>query len=275
MNAGVSLSLNSESLENYYEEIFLNATNDAIMKNSDVAYTNVDDLIVTLGFEGNVVGNIRGTTANHTYIDIQDGDDKIFISSDANENHATALTVEVLYGLLDYIEGDFHIEVNGGEHRLFVSDCFSLLPKGAGTNGFVEITNSSITNLGDAFGDIFFSTSSGTWLDDFTLWFGTGDDRILVSTIPTHNAARVTTAVHAGKGDDNIHVILDLDGHKGSLFIVNGQEDHDVIDATNSTLPIIIFGDGVSYLFRVYCIHISCFIHLLYALNCSLRVLGR
>lgn len=177
LNAGVSLSLNSADLENYYEEIFLNVTNDAIMKLSDVAYTNIDDLIIhmvsyytwflddvfyypvvlisisTKGFRGNVVGNIRGSTANHTYIDTlfgdesQSGGDQIFISSDANENHSTALSVEVLYGLLDYIRGELHIELNSGRHRLFVSDCFSEIPKGIGSNGFVEITNSSIINL--------------------------------------------------------------------------------------------------------------------------------
>ena len=102
LNMGVSLALNSANLEDYYEEIFLNTTNDAIMKISDVAYTNVDDLVITLGYQGDVVGNIRGTTANHTYIETNRdiGDDKFFLSSDANENTDTALSVEVLYGLL-------------------------------------------------------------------------------------------------------------------------------------------------------------------------------
>jgi hypothetical protein len=247
LNEGVSLALNSENLENYYEETFLNTTNDAILKNSDVAYSNIDDLIIPLGYQGNVVGNIRGSSANHTYIEALAGeDDKFFISSDANENHATALEVEVLYGLLDYIRGHVHIELNSGRHRLFVSDCFSEIPKGVGTNGFLEITNSSITNLGDDFGDIFFSTTGGHWLDDFTLWFGNGGDQILVTSIPTHetNTTRITTSVHAGKGDDTIHVVLDWDAHGAALFVANGQEDDDVIDARNSTMPMILFGDG-------------------------------
>ena len=240
-------ALNSDGLNDYYEEIFLNVTNDPVKKTSDVAYTNIDDLIVFMQFPGNVVGNIRGSTANNTYIETQNGDDKIFISSDANENHATALTAEVLYGLLDYIRGDLHIEVNEGRHRLFVSDCFSLIPKGADSEGFVEITNSSITNLGEDFSDIFFTSTGGHWLDDFTCWFGTGDDNILVSTIPTHevNTTRVTTAVNAGKGDDRIHVVLDLEEHGGALFVANGQEGDDLIDARNSTLQhMILFGDG-------------------------------
>ena len=127
----------------------MNTTNDPVKKNSDIAYTNVDDLFINMGFEyKDIVGNIRGSLANHTYIVTQGGDDKIFMSSDANENHDTALEVEVLYGLLDYIRGELHIELNTGRHRLFMSDCFSEISKGVGTNGFVEITNSSITNLG-------------------------------------------------------------------------------------------------------------------------------
>ena len=38
LNAGVSLSLNSADLEDYYEG--------AVLKISDVAYTNIDDLII-------------------------------------------------------------------------------------------------------------------------------------------------------------------------------------------------------------------------------------
>ena len=40
LNAGVSLSLNSADLEDYYEG--------AILKISDVAYTNIDDLIIDM-----------------------------------------------------------------------------------------------------------------------------------------------------------------------------------------------------------------------------------
>ena len=190
---------------------------------------------------------MRGTSANHTFIETQDGDDKIFISSDAMENSHSASEAETLYGLLDYIQGELHIEVNKGRHRLFVSDCFSVIPKGVGPNGFVKITNSSITDLGEEFANVFFSSSGGHWLDDFTLWFGTGDDNLLVLSIPTHETEtmRITTSVHAGKGDDTIHVLLDLDEHgSGALFVANGQDDDDLIDATNSTMHMILLGDG-------------------------------
>ena len=224
LNAGVLLTLNGVDLDNFYCEIFRNETNDVLMKNSDVAYTNVDELRITLGYQGDVVGNIRGTTAD-TFIETRDGDDKFFIASDANENHETALPVRVLYGLLDYIEGDLHIDLNSGHHRLLVSDCFCVIPKGMGTAGFVEVTNSSIENLGDSFGNIYFTASSDNWMDDVILWFGKGNDQIIVSTVPTMGSAtsRITTSLHAGKGNDVIHINLAEEENVGALFIANGQ----------------------------------------------------
>jgi hypothetical protein len=130
-----------------------------------------------------------------------------------------------LYGLLDYIEGDLHLNLNRGRHRLLVSDCFSAIPKGVGTLGFVQVTNSSIENLGDSFGNIYFTASSNNWMDDVILWFGNGDDQITVSTVPTMGLAtsRTTTSLHAGKGNDVIIVALIEDENVGALFIANGQ----------------------------------------------------
>lgn len=100
-----------------------------------------------------------------------------------------------------------------------------MIPKGVGSGGFVHVTNSSITHLGDEFTDIFYSATNGTWLDDLTLWFGRGNDQIFVSTIPTHetNSTRIRTSLHGGAGDDTIHVVLDWEDHGGALFTVQGQ----------------------------------------------------
>jgi hypothetical protein len=224
LNTGVSLALNPGNLVNFSDEIFLNETNAVVMKNSDVAYTNIDELRITLGYQGDVVGNIRGTTAD-TYIETQDGDDKFFIASDANENHATALPVRVLYGLLDYIEGDLHLNLNAGQHRLLMSDSFSAIPKGVGSNGFAVLSNSSLINLGDAVGDIFYSSLGGNWSNDVTLWMGTGDDKIDVVSIPSApgSPSRTTTSVHCGRGRDVVHVNLAAEENVGGLFVANGQ----------------------------------------------------
>ena len=42
-----------------------------------------------------------------------------------------------------------------------------------------------------------------------------------------------------------MHVLLNLEEHgDAALFIANGQEDNDVIDASNSTMHMILIGDG-------------------------------
>ena len=58
LNAGLSLELVSTNLENFYEEIFQNVTNDPVLKNSDIAYASIDDLIVDLGYEGKNVATL-------------------------------------------------------------------------------------------------------------------------------------------------------------------------------------------------------------------------
>lgn len=110
LNAGCSLALSFDDLENYSQETFNNATNDAVMQNSGVAYTNIDELYIFMG-EGDIIGNIRGTSANLTHIETSSGNDKFFIGSDANENHDTASNTEVLHGLLDYIEGKTKVKI--------------------------------------------------------------------------------------------------------------------------------------------------------------------
>ena len=57
LNAGVSLILNGDNLENFQTEIFLNETNDVIKKMSDIAYTNIDDLVVNMRSQSDIVVN--------------------------------------------------------------------------------------------------------------------------------------------------------------------------------------------------------------------------
>jgi hypothetical protein len=192
------------------------------------------------------VSNIRGTSAE-TFLVTQEGYDKFFISSDANESALTANDTTVLYGFLDYIEEDVHIESNSGRHRLLMSDTFSTIPKGVGSNGMATLSNSALLDLGDKVGDIYYSATGGNWLDDVTLWLGQGDDEINVVSIPTKGLpSRTTTTLHCGQGNDLVFVNLDAAENSGALFVANGQDGNDVINASNSSLPVILFGDGVS-----------------------------
>lgn len=234
------MTLSTDDLDGMYEEIYKNETNDIISINSDVAYTNVDFLNVFMG-QQDIVTNVRGTSAE-TRIVTQGGDDKIFISSDADEDITTALTVDILHGRLDYIESDLYVESNGGRHRLLMSDSLSDIAKGAGSNGPAELTRSSLVKLADNLGNIHFSIdeTAGDWYDGVTLWLGTGDDNLTVTSIPpSTSVGRTHTSVNAGNGSDTLTIMLEKSANdiENSTFVANGQ----VINAFSCSLHCFVF----------------------------------
>ena len=124
---------------------------------------------------------MRGTSAE-TFIVFQNGDDKAFVSSDADENVTTADSVDHLFGVLDYIEKDLHLICNGGRHRLLISDAFSSA-KGVRLNGPAVLTNSSLVNLDKNLGGIYLSANNGNWYDGISLWLGVGGDKLDIMSI--------------------------------------------------------------------------------------------
>jgi len=242
LNSGVGLSFYTNELIEFQEEIFNNMTNDILFKNSDVAYTNVDFLTIFMGHQ-DIVVNARGTSAE-TRIVTQEGWDKFFVGSDADENTTTASSVDVLYGVLDYIEGDLRLEANSGRHRLMMSDIFSLIPKGFGSVGYAELTRLSLESLADNLGNIYFTAMGGNWFDGVNLWLGDESDRLNVTSIPALPFNRTTTSVHAGNGSDILTINLIDSENVGSLFVANGQGGDDTLDASGSSHPVILFGDG-------------------------------
>jgi hypothetical protein len=125
---------------------------------------------------------VRGTSAE-TFIVFQNGDDKAFVSSDADENVTTADSVDHLFGVLDYIEKDLHLICNGGRHRLLISDAFSSIAKGVSLNGPAVLTNSSLVNLAKNLGGIYYSANNGNWYDGISLWLGVGGDKLDIMSI--------------------------------------------------------------------------------------------
>lgn len=223
LNANISLDLNTDELESFYGEKFRNETNDILGMNSDVVYTHVDVLRIEMGHQ-EIVSNIRGTTAIKTYITTQEGDDKFFVASDANENTTTARTVEVSFGTLDYFEGDLHLEGQSGRHRLFISDRNSTTPKGIGADGPAVLSSSALEHLADNLGNIYYDANGGNWFDDLTLWLGEGGDEINITSLPTVGVpSRTTTSLHTGWGNDLVYVNLDASDNDGALFVANGQ----------------------------------------------------
>lgn len=249
LNAKVRLGLFTDSLEGFENEMFQNKTNDILSRNSDVVYANLEFLDVFMG-DHDIVTNVRGTTADTTIV-TQSGDDTFFVSSEANQNTANAGTVDFLHGWLDYLEDDLHLVSSTGRHRLMISDEKSKVPKGVGIDGNLEfgpatLTKDSLRNLHPALGDIYFTANGGHWSDGVNLWFGGGGDRLNVESVPSNpNASplRTATSVHCGDGDDIMNVNLVADQHDGVVFIANGQHGNDAINASKSSLGVILFGD--------------------------------
>ena len=129
-----------------------------------------------------IFSNVRGTSAE-TFIVFQNGNDKAFVSSDADENVTTADSVDHLFGVLDYIKKDLHLICNGGCHRLLISDAFSSIAKGVSLNGPAVLTNSSLVNLAKNLGCIYYSANNGNWYDEISLWLGVGGDKFDIMPI--------------------------------------------------------------------------------------------
>jgi len=90
--------LETDQLTEFVSEQYKNSTKDILAVTSDIAYTNVDVLRIYTGKQG-IVANIRGTSAA-TFIESQNGNDKVFVSSDADETADTADTVDCFVFML-------------------------------------------------------------------------------------------------------------------------------------------------------------------------------
>ena len=151
---------------------------------------------------------------------------------------------------MEYVEENLTVNVGAGRHRLLISDENSTIAKGYGSSGPALLTNRSLIRIDDNVGDIFFNTADGgNWSAGVNLWLGKMDDRLDVTSVPSNpNSApfRTATSVHAGDGDDQITVALLEADHDGVVFVANGQAGDDVINASTSSLSVILFGDDGS-----------------------------
>jgi len=240
LNGKVRLSLETDQLIDFDSEQYMNSTNDILAVTSDIAYTNVDVLRIYTGKQG-IVANIRGTSAE-TFIESQNGDDKVFVSSDADEKVDTADTADRLFGVLDYIGGNLHLQFNGGRHRMLISDMFSTIAKGVGLHGPAVLTDSSLENLSSNLGNIYYSANGGNWYGGITIWLGVDGDKLDITSVQALAPNRTMTSVHSGNGTDTLIIAVEASNY--SLLVANGQGGDDLLDASNSSLPVILFGDG-------------------------------
>ena len=161
--------------------------------------------------------NVRGTTAVTTNIELNDGDERIFVSSNANANLANADTIDFLTGHLNLlVGGDLNLNAGDGRHKLMISD-------EAATTGDDDVTitdsviaGTEITISGLAVSDISYgANATANFAEGITVWTGWGNDVIDIDA--THfrsgtdrngNNLRTITTLNTGLGDDTVTVTL-------------------------------------------------------------------
>ncbi|KPK77738.1 MAG: hypothetical protein AMJ79_02265 [Phycisphaerae bacterium SM23_30] len=195
------------------------------------------------------------STGIETNLNLNDGDDKVYVSSEAD--YGVDDFVDFLPGDLDLIQGNLNINAGSGRHLLMISD-----EAAAAGDDSVIITDQPLTGLpnaeiavtGLAPAPITYRANdpAGNFADGITLWSGSGDDNITVDGTHKRDGLRTVTTLNTGLGNDNITVALDAE--TDGFFVLNTQgadhptdlsADDDVVDASASSLPLIIFaGQG-------------------------------
>lgn len=257
---------------------------DVLTRMDGLNYYGFEQLNVDFG-SGNDILNVQGTSAGSfrleldavhaaTNISLGEGDDQIFISSNADLDHHTITTTagaadvfEFLTGDLDALAGNLNLDAGGGRHRLLISDeaatagdddihISDVIGTATGGNDFDNTSAAEIQIKGLAFGDITYGAADdANFYDGIIYWTGSGDDTVDIDGTHYRNGERTTTLLNTGLGDD--HLTVDLDNGEDGFFVLHtmggaaahspvsdaiGASDDDTVRAAESSLPLIIFG---------------------------------
>ena len=223
-----AMALDTTMLVNRQVELYQGASIDSRKLAAGIAYGDIESLNIELS-SGNDAFNVRGTSIP-TVLKTGLGDDTVAVGSDTNLPNAHAANVEV-FGRLDYIEATLTVDGgSSGKNRLMITDT-------ATTSGrTLELTSGLVKG---APADIVYMGA------DFTrgimLWMGNQRDVVHVkSTFGVDGATRTVTSLFTGGGNDEVTVALAA-GTDG-FFVVGTQSGDDTIDATASTLPLVLVG---------------------------------
>ncbi|MGB7961606.1 MAG: calcium-binding protein [Propionicimonas sp.] len=229
---------------------------DGLQRMDGVTYAGVETLNLDLGLGSDVL-NVRGTTAV-TNVSAGPGDDRIYVSSIADV--PLAGHPDLLGGVLDDLLGTLNLSLGSGHHTLQISDVNSLVGDGnvlitdqiaaarlrdAAIDTAAEI---AIVGLAPA-GISYRAAADGDLAGGVRIWSGYGADTITIDGTFHRPALRTTTWLNTGLGNDAVTVTL-TDGADGHL-VLNTQgpdlaspsaADDDVVDASGSTLGLVVFG---------------------------------
>ena len=195
-----------------------------------IAYA-VEQLDVELG-AGADAFYVRGTSAV-TNLRLNGGDDRIYVTDD---------------GRLDGIQGALNIDAGAGRHRLEISDAAAtegdgdvlitdLQPVDPGLSASAEIWITGFAPAGISFEA---SRIDGTFYDGIEILLGSGADHLRIDGTHQRAGGLTTTILHAGSGEDAVSVALDAD--EDGAFLLYLDEGDDTVDASASTLPLVLLG---------------------------------
>ena len=238
-----------------------------------INYYGLEVLNITTG-SGSEVFNVQGTTPGSggfaldggiavTNVSLNDGDDRVFASSNADLDHASWSAFQFLTGTVDDFRGALNLDLGLGRHRLFVSDEGTSVgdtdvrisdSEPAALDGLSTSAEIWVTGLAPR-GISYTVAGGGNLFDGVVYWTGSGDDTIAVDGTHRRAGERTTTLLDTGLGNDDVTVTL-TDGSDGffTLFTSGGSttddplpiadqaNDDDVVDASGSSLPLVIIG---------------------------------
>jgi Ca2+-binding RTX toxin-like protein len=178
----------------------------------DIGYVALENLNIYLGAGDNTI-NVRSTSAS-TVIETGGGNDTINLGSQAPGSGGT----------LNRFVGSVTIDGGGDSDTLNVDDTADTDPN-TGT-----LTATTLTGLGMQSG-VGYSN-----IENLELSLGAGADTLTVSGTGFQTQTRVNTG--AGKDMVNVSLLTGVDG----FFTLNTEAGEDNVNASSSTLPLLIFG---------------------------------
>jgi Ca2+-binding RTX toxin-like protein/phage tail sheath gpL-like len=213
-----------------------------------INYYGLETLTITFG-SGNDVVNVQGTSAGTTTtLNLGEGDERIFVSNQAEENLDTRTDFAKLDGHLNDIQGTLYINAGAGRHQLMISDEAATVGDGSlGTPVLITDTaataqardasllaGSDIYILGLAQGNIAYSADAvdGNFAAGITVWSGFGDD--VISIDGTHfrdtNLLFKATVDLSGTPVNGEVWTVSMAGEDYSYTVVTGDSLADIVD---------------------------------------------
>jgi Ca2+-binding RTX toxin-like protein len=216
------------------------------------------------------------------FVHMHQGNEQVFVSSNADLDANSAPGFDFLTGNLGDVRGALNLDFGTGSHRLLISDeadtvgatnarIVDDMPAAAATAAGLD-TNAEIWVTGLAPAGISYKADrtstggvpNGDFFGGIIYWTGSGDDTIYIDGTANRSGSgkRTMTLLNTGLGNDNVTVALNGalnqptgDTGQDGFFALNTMggsfspnpttgavTDNDTVDASASTLPLVIFG---------------------------------